>query len=476
MRALIASMLFLTGCAVGPNYRRPAVSTPVQWTTPQPRGTVKGVDPQTELWWKSFQDAELDSLIDRAVRANYDLELATARVQESRAAAGFARAGYSPQINAGAAITRNRQIGVGLTRDANGPKAQPFAYETNAYNIDTELSWEIDLFGRIRRGAEAAKADLAASEQDRRNVLITLLGDIARYYSDLRGAQLRLEIAGKNIATALDTLGLTKARAGAGQATERDVAQAESQLESVRAQVPTLNTDVQIAIHRLSVLLGKQPGDLETELSQQAPVPPVPPDAPTGVPSELLERRPDILRAEAQVAAATARVGEAKSEYFPRFTLLGAAGRQARQLHDLSFGLGNFFAVGPSVSVPVFTGGRIKSSVEIQNARVRESVAVYQATILRALEETENALVAYGNEQERRDRVAASVRSDETAFELANVQYRAGLTDFLTVLDAQRQLYANQDLLAQSQTRVTTNLIGLYRALGGGWSISPNAQ
>jgi NodT family efflux transporter outer membrane factor (OMF) lipoprotein len=350
-----------------------------------------------------------------------------------------------------------------------------FPYEINAYTGDLSLSWELDLFGRIRRGVERTTADLAASEQDRRNVLVTLLADVARYYAELRGYRLRLAIAQKNIAIAEDTLALTSQRVTAGLATERDVAQAQARLESVRAQVPTLDTSIQTSIHRLGVLLALPPGALEQELATSAPVPPVPPQVPTGVPSDLLQRRPDIQRAEAQLAAATAQVGEAKADYFPRFTLLGTAGRQAVQLHDLTLGLGNFFSAGPSVSVPVFTGGRIRSHIAIRSALVRQARAAYQNTILTAFEETENALVQYGNEQDRRNRLTAGETADETAFELANVQYKAGLTDFLTVLDAQRELYTNQDLLAQSQIQVTTNLIGLYKALGGGWSISPES-
>jgi len=283
---------------------------------------------------------------------------------------------------------------------------------------------------------------------------------------------LRLEIARKNIAIAEDTLELTRQLVRAGQATERDAAQAEAQLEVVRAQVPTIATNIQLSIHRLGVLLGEQPGALEEELTAKAPIPPIPPQVPTGVPSDLLQRRPDIQRAEAQLAAATARVGEAKADYFPRFTLLGNAGREATQLHDLTLGLANFFSVGPSVSVPVFTGGKIRSNVAIQDARVKEALAAYHTAILTAFEETENALVSFSNEQDRRDRIGATVEADQEAFDLANVQYRAGLTDFLTVLDAEREMYANQDLLAQSQTQVTTNLIALYKALGGGWSIS----
>jgi outer membrane protein, multidrug efflux system len=465
--------LTLAGCAVGPNYHRPAVSVPQQWTAPQDGGIKGGVQAQTDQWWKAFNDDELDRLIERAVAANYDLQTAGARVQEARASAGLAKSAYQPQVSAGGSVSRFRELGVGLVPGPSGVSATQFPYETNDFNLTSSLSWEIDLFGKIKRSVEAAKGDLAASEADRRNILVSLLGDVAQYYCQLRGDQLRLEIARKNIATAEDTVSLTKARYAGGQATFRDVAQAEGDLESVRSQVPTLNTAIQTSIHRLGVLLGRPPGDLEAELSTPGAIPPVPPEVPTGLPSELLERRPDIQKAEFQLSAATARVGVAKADYFPSFTLLGTAGRQATQLHDFSLGLGNYFNIGPSVSLPVFTGGKIRANVEIQDARVRESASQYQSTILHAFEEAENSLVAYANEQDRRYRIVAATKADETSFELANVQYKAGQTDFLTVLDAQRQLFVNQDLLAQSQTSVTTNLIQLYRALGGGWSISP---
>jgi NodT family efflux transporter outer membrane factor (OMF) lipoprotein len=341
------------------------------------------------------------------------------------------------------------------------------------YSASSSLSWEIDLFGRLRKGIEAAAADLGASVQDRRSVLVTLLGDLGRYYATLRRDQLRLDIAERDIATAMDTLQLTRQRVRAGQATERDAAEAEAQLESVRAEVPAIQTSVQVSNHRLGVLLGQQPGALEDELAGKGPIPPVPPQVPTGLPTDLLQRRPDLQRAEAQLAAATARLGVARTDYFPRLTLFGSAGRQATELHHLTIGLGNFFSLGPSVSLPVFTGGRIRSNIAVQQARVDESVAAYHATVLTAFEETENALVTFANEQDRRDRLKATVDADQTAFELANIQYKAGLTDFLTVLDAQRELYTNEDKLAQSETQVTVSLIGLYKALGGGWSVSP---
>jgi NodT family efflux transporter outer membrane factor (OMF) lipoprotein len=468
--ALITLALVLAGCAVGPNFQRPQIPVPQQWTVPAVRGTSAGIEPQTDLWWKTFQDPELDSLIQRAVEANFDLKLATARVDEARAARGVAKSDYSPQVNAVISVDRDRQLFV-----APLPNVRPSSFELNSYRGSFDASWEADVFGRIRREVEASGADLAASDQDRRNVLITVLGDVGRFYAELRGFQLRLAIAEENVAVAGDTLSLTRALAQAGQQTERDVAQAEAQLESVRAQVPVLQSSIALSIHRLGVLTGQHPGALDVELGNPANLPPVPANVPTGIPSDLLERRPDIQRAEAQLAAATARVGQAKADYFPRFTLLGSAGRQATQLHDLTLGLGNFFSAGPSITLPVFTGGRIRSNIAIQKARVKQAFENYQAAVLASLEDMENALVNYANEQERRDRLEATVRASQTARELANVQYKAGLADFLNVLDAERELYTNQDLLAQSRITITTDLVALYKALGGGWFISSQA-
>jgi NodT family efflux transporter outer membrane factor (OMF) lipoprotein len=475
--SVIAGICVLYGCAVGPRVHppQPQNALPQKWTAQATRGTSPGVEPQTDLWWKSFQDPELDSLIQRAVQANYDLRLATARVEEARAARGIARSDFYPQINATVSADRNRVFTVIPNFNNGGKTVQPLSIETNNYRGEFDAAWEIDVFGRIRREVQAASYDLAAQEQDRRNVLITLLGDVGRFYVDLRGFQLRLTIAEENIAVDEDAVTLTRVQAQAGQTTEREVAQAQAQLESVKAQVPALNSSVALSIHRLSVLTGQQPGALEAELANRSAIPAVPPDVSVGLPSDLLERRPDIQQAEAQLEAATARVGQAKADYFPRFTLLGSAGRQANQLHELTLGLGNFFTAGPSISLPVFTGGRIRSNVAVQNARVKEAFDVFQSSVLGSLEETENALVTYANEQERYDRLQATVHANQTALELANVQYKAGLADFLIVLDSERDLYTNQDLLAQSQAAISTDLVTLYKALGGGWSISPQA-
>jgi NodT family efflux transporter outer membrane factor (OMF) lipoprotein len=319
---------------------------------------------------------------------------------------------------------------------------------------------------------QAATADATAAEENRRDVLVILLGDVGRVYAQLRGFQRRLEIANKNIKTQQDTLDLTSARAKAGLATELDVSRAVAQLESTRAVLPSLLSGIDVSIHRLSVLLGEEPGALRSELEKVSPIPSAGPEVDVGLPSDLLKRRPDIRRSEAQLAAATARIGEAKADLFPRFVLTGTAGRQATQLHDLTLGAGNFFSAGPGISLPLFTGGRIRSNIAVQTSRQREALIGYQSTVLNALEEVENALVSYSQEQERRDRLNEAISHSQLAVDLATEQYKAGLVDFLSVLDAQRDLYANEDQLVQSQTTVTTNLVGLYRALGGGWSAS----
>lgn len=472
---ILTAILCLSACAVGPNYRRPAVATPASWSEAGARGTDAGIGPIADAWWESFHDAELASLVRRAVAGNQNLAQATARVAQARASRGVARADFFPQIGAEVQVAKERQIAVGLTGAPGQVQGRRFAYDRDLYLGELTLSWEVDLFGRIRRSVEAASGDLRASVEDRRSVLVSLLGDVGRAYATLRGDQLRLRIARENIATATDTLALTRVQATAGVATERDVAQAQAQLQSISAQVPPIETSIETSLHRLSVLIGEAPGVLKTELSTQVPIPPVPPVVPLGVPSELLRRRPDIGRAEAQLAAATARVGIAEAERFPHFTLLGDAGRAATRIQDVRLGVNSFFLAGPQVTLPLFTGGRIRANIQNQRARVDEAVANYRGTILTAFQECEDALIAYGKEQDRRDRLAAAVQADEDAVHLARVQYSAGLADFLNVLESERQLYADRDLLALSQAQVTVNLVTLYRSLGGGWQVEPLA-
>lgn len=463
MAPLVASVL-LAGCAVGPKDSRPSVSVSKNWTAPTPGPA--NAEP-AEQWWATFNDAEFSRLIERAVKANLDLKFAAARVAEARAQAGIAKSALFPTVNATALASRNRQRAIAASPVSKSAVLVPI--EFNNYQGGFDASWELDVFGRIRRDLEAANADVRAATEARRAILITLLADVGRSYVELRGLQLRLEIAGKNIAIQQDTLQLTESRLKAGLATELDVARARAQLETTQSIVPALQSGIEISIHHLSVLLGEEPAALRSELAPQAPVPMLPPEVPVGLPSDLLERRPDIRQSEVQIIAASARVGEAKADFFPRVVLLGSAGRQASQLHDLTLGMGNFFGAGPAISLPLFTGGRLRSQLHVQDARLQQAVISYRAVILAALEETEDSLVNYSEEQTRRERLESAVKSNQEAVQLSSETYRAGLTDFLSVLDAQRELYANEDLLAQSRTTQAVNLIALYKALGGGW-------
>ena len=469
LTVIIAACALSSGCAVGPRYKRTPPSVPDQWSVEQVRGTTTS-DP-VEQWWTSFHDPEFDKLIREAVEANLDLRLAVARLSEVRAARGIAKSALFPTIEATASATRNRQLVFTPSPGSRSPGFVPVEFSN--FQAGFDASWELDVFGHVRRGLEAASADVTAAREERQAVLVSVLGELGRTYSELRGFQLRLDIAEKNIRTQQDTVSLTEVRAKAGLATELDVARAKAQLDTTASVIPTLQSGVEISIHRLSVILGQEPSSLRSELLPRAPVAVLPPELPVGLPSGLLERRADLREAEAKVMAATARVAGAKADFFPRFLLVGTAARQASQLHELTLGLGNVFGAGPAISLPIFTGGRLRSELHVQDSRLEQAVISYRAAVLSALEETEDDLVNYSQEQSRRERLEDAVASDEQSVRLSTETYRAGLTDFLTVLDAERELYVNEDLLAQSRTAQAVNLIALYKALGGGWQAFP---
>jgi len=463
---LAAGLVFMNGCAVGPDYHRPATSTPTHWSEPLAGGETNSALAITD-WWKAFQDSELDLLIERAVRSNLDLRMAQARVHEARAQYGIAAADLWPSAAASASYERQQQ-------SQNQPlvssfSVPPSAFENNVYQAGFDASWEIDVFGGKRRAKEAAGAQVSASEFGRREVLITLLGDVARNYVDLRGYQGRLAIAHKNIQAQERTLAITRDRFAKGLSSDLDVQQASTILATTRAEVPTLESSIQTAIHRLEVLLGEPPGTWQTELSQASPIPAQPPQVPVGLPSELLLRRPDIRQAERQLAAATANIGVAKSDLFPKFFLTGSAGFESVSASDWFTGASKFWSIGPTVQWRVFDAGRIRAKVKVQNARQEEALAKYEKTVLTAFEEVENGLVLYAKEQVRRRSLQDAVASSLKSLETANKLYANGLADFLRVLDSERSLYQAQDALVQSDRTISANLISLYKSLGGGW-------
>lgn len=464
--AFAALAVFLGGCMVGPNYRRPEVSVPVAY--PQTLTTATNQTSQElSQWWRVFHDPQLDTLIEQATLANFDLRLAQARVREARAQAGVARSALFPSVDANGEYSRQRlseHTPQGLLARGTG---QPL--EQNLFDTGFDANWELDIFGGNRRGLQAAKADLGATEESRRGVLITVISDVGLNYLDLRGLQKQWAVARDNLRLQEDTLALTRDQFRAGLANELDTARAEAQAANTRSQIPLLEQDIHRSIHRLSILIGKEPAELESQLATPAPIPSATPTIPVGLPSDLLRRRPDIRQAEREVAGATARVGVATADLFPRFFLTGAAGLQSLNASDFFSAGSRFWSIGPSMKWPIFTAGRIRQNIKVQDARQEQSLIRYEQTVLTSLEEVENALVACGKEEAHHQALVQSEAANRRAVELADERYRSGLVDFLNVLETQRSLLAVQDDLARSERTTDQNLVRLYKTLGGGW-------
>ena len=461
------------GCSVGPNYKKPEVKVASEWAEAKQSG-VDARPAELARWWTSFNDPLLNSLVERAVRSNLDLRQAEARIREARALRAVTASGEWPTLDVATSYTRNRSSenafaitpqGGGTSRPSGGNLDQNF------YRAGFDASWEIDVFGGVRRSVEAADATIEATVENRRAALVTLLGDVAKNYIDLRGFQHRIEVAQANLKAQQETLDLTKVRFQAGLASDLEVAQAEGQLNTTAAQIPTLESLLKQAAHRLDVLLGSPPGALADELSPNAPIPALPPEVLVGLPSELLRRRPDIRSAERQLAAATAQVGAATADLFPKFSLTGAAGLQSISASDWFTGRSRFWSIGPTLSWPIFDAGRIRANIEIRNAQQEQALTQYEKTILTAFEDVENSLVNYSREQARYRSLSQAVAGNRRAAELSNELYTRGLVDFLNVLENQRALYASENDLAQSEAAMAANLVSLYKALGGGWDI-----
>jgi len=460
---LLAGEAALAGCTVGPDYIVPDTALSAGWSKPLAGGVTEQPADMSE-WWKVFHDPILDSLIDRAVLANLDIREATARVWEVRAQHRVAMADRYPKLDSSGSATRNRYSqGSQFGQVLGGRTLDIFAVEFDA-------AWEPDLFGGIRRSVEAAEADAGAAAENRRNVFVTLLGDVARNYMDIRGLQRRIAVATQNILTQRQTLELTAVRFKAGLSTGLDVARAEAQMTTTIAGLPTLESSLKQALHRLAVLLGQEPGALLEELSKDAPMPRLPPEVPVGLPSDLLRRRPDVRKAERDLAAATSRIGVATADLFPKFSLTGQGLLQSLDAETLFNWSNRQWTIGPSVSWPIFYAGRIRANIEVHNARQEQALVRYEKAVLASLEDVENALVSYSKERHRYAALGEAVAANRLAFALANERYLKGLTNFLDVLDAERSLYTSEDQLAQSEQAVRVNLVSLYKALGGGWN------
>jgi NodT family efflux transporter outer membrane factor (OMF) lipoprotein len=485
---LLLSGAILPGCTMGPDFKLPGwAAIPEAWrgAPPKPPASVPVAAPIDLAWWDVFHDAELSALEARVAQENLDVQVATFRLAESRAQRGIVAADAYPTLDGNASYQRTKASNNGIfgglgTIAAGGGGAGATVGGVNGANIGAvdvyqygfDASWEVDLWGRVRRAVEASDANVTANEDARRDILLTSLAEVARDYLQLRGTQTRLQIARDNLKTAQQSQELTRERAEGGVTTDLDVANATAQVATFAAQIPALEQQEQQLVNALSLLLGAPPQALQAELAAAQAVPPVPPQVPVGLPSELAERRPDIRQAAAQLHAATATIGVAEANFYPSFTLSANAGMQTLQpksLFNLSSG---FYGVGPSIDIPIFEGGRLKATLALRQDQQKEAAVVYQRTVLNAWHEIDNGLIAYDAEQRRNVQLAQAVAQNERAVALAQTRYQQGVADFLQVLDAQRSLFVTQQSLADSTTTIDTDLVVIYKALGGGWETS----
>jgi outer membrane protein, multidrug efflux system len=530
VRGACIGTLFSTaigGCAVGPNYRQSTPCTmPVAWSHGDPVGPpgparVTTRPASVARWWKTLNDPMLDSLIERAVQTNLDLRVAEARVRQSRMARGIQVANFFPMVETtasydyeGASATTAKKLSSGSssggssklpsititpahpdgsggtvpgTITVNPPSGSGSSGGSsggtsigdrgqNMYQAGFDATWEIDVFGGIRRSVESADADLAAACESYRDVLITLLAEVASNYVQVRGIQRRIVLTKENIDTQSDTYKLTQTRFKAGLTGELDVVRADAQLNTTSSQVPALEIQLKQAIYQLGVLLGQTPESLLVELSADKPIPVPPADIPVGLPSDLLRRRPDVRQAERQLASATAQIGVATADLFPKFTLTGSYGVRSAHSEKLFDSQSTTWMVGPNVQWPIFQGGRILSNIGLQEAIRDQQAAVYTSTVLTALRDVEGALVAYVQERIRHKELSDAVTANRRAVSLSEELYSRGLSDFLSVLVAQQNLFVTEDAMVQSQQTVVLDLIALYKALGGGWDLPDEPQ
>jgi multidrug efflux system outer membrane protein len=458
-------LALLAGCTVGPDFKRPEAAVPARWNgLTQPASTAPQTTTDEELahWWTVFADPLLSSLVERAAEANLDLKLAEARIRQARAARAVAAGGLGPTLGASGSYRRSES-----PIAAGGGRTESVI--SDQYEAGFDAGWEIDIFGGLRRNLEAADADLLAAVESRRDVLVSLMAEVARNYIQLRGYQQQIAVSKQNLMSQQHSARLTRERFEGGFVSGLDVANAEAQTATTAAQIPLLESSARQTIYSLSILIGEAPAALDAELSPVGAIPGAPPVVPVGVPSDLLRRRPDIRLAEAQIHAATARIGVATAELFPKFTISGSIGYQADDFGSLFDWSSRFWSFGPSAVWRLFESGRIQAGVEVQKALQEQEVIVYRQTVLTALQEVENALVASTKEQTHRESLVAAVAANRKAVSLADKLYTEGLTDFINVLQAQLALYVTENALVQSTATVSTNLIALYKALGGGW-------
>jgi NodT family efflux transporter outer membrane factor (OMF) lipoprotein len=489
---LVASLAGLAACAaVGPDFQPPQASAPEAYrdaaraTGPQSAVTMQAEpDPR---WWQSFKDPELDSLIERAVRGNLDLRMAVLRIAQGRAQTQIAGAAGLPSISATASYTR-QQLGLkGILQsqgaydkadaafDGGGAALDKLTQPIGLFQLGFDASWELDLFGRVRRSVEASDAQTQAAIESRNDALVSLEAEVAQVYAQLRGAQALRRAIADQLTASRDLLDLTQSRQQSGLSSQTDVANQQSQLAQLESRLPSVTQQERQAANSLAVLLGQPPGSLDEELARDGAVPPPPPLVPIGLPATLARRRPDVRQAEAQLHAATAQIGVSVAQLFPDISLSGQFGTRAVDADYLTRWASRFFSVGPSISLPIFEGGRLMADVRLSKAREAELALNYRQTVLDALRDVENSLVAYRSDQQKLMALQRSADAGQSAYDLARDAYRHGIGSFIDVLSAETRLDESRQAVVQTTLQVTTDLVAIYKALGGGWQDTPDA-
>ncbi len=494
-----ASLLVLAACTVGPDFKPYRAPVAPGWNDPSARkisfNPVSQASNPDPAWWNGFDDPVLTSLIQQAIAGNLDLQQALLRVVEARENVVTARAAGLPTLSGTASYNREQlglrgileSQGVGSSSSLLAGRSSLLGGESNAVGqgIDSALneaeqpidlfqyglnaSWELDLFGRVRRSVEQAKATTEAQAEAANDSLVMLESQVGQAYVQLRGAQALYATQQENIRAGSSTVTLTHRRQVGGLATELDVDQAQTQLYNYQRQLPVYATQIQQAENQLSVLTGQAPGALDALLSPPAPLPRTPDLVGIGIPSTLARRRPDIREAEANLHAATASIGVAVASFYPDVSLTGSLGIRAIDASYLTSWASRFYSVGPSASLPIFQGGRLTSSLRLARAQQKAAVLSYRSTVLNGLREVENALAAYRNDRDARDRLVQTVASAERSFQLSQNSYQNGLSDFITVLNAEQTLTSARQSLDQIEMSLADDVVTLYTALGGGW-------
>jgi NodT family efflux transporter outer membrane factor (OMF) lipoprotein len=473
---LVLLIIVVSGCpAVGPNYVRPDTTVYQSWNTQikNDSGAKETGAENLANWWSALGDPMLSSLIDRAQKGNLDLKKAQASIREARARRGLAKASFFPTLEASGSDTRSRSSeNTGGTTGTTIVNSNGMT--SDLYSLGFDASWELDIFGGVRRSVEASQATLEASQENMRDVLVSLVAEVAKDYVDVRTYQARITIAEDNLKTQEETYQLTVWRNQAGLSDELAVQQARYNLENTRSNIPALHTGLDAAMNSIAVLLGEQPGWVHEELSKQKPIPAATMNIAAGVPADMIRRRPDIRKAERELASQTAQIGVATADLYPKFTLSGSIGLESISTGNLLSSGSRNYSFGPSITIPIFSGGYTFQNIEIQSALQEQYLIAYKTAILGALKDVENALIAYVQEQYRRQALIDAAAAAKQAAQLSKTKYQAGLSAFSDVLDAERSLLSYEDSLASSEGTVTTNLISLYKALGGGWESVAN--